>query len=119
MENKNQLGLISTIAGVVALVLSVIGLFGGFAFRGGWLALIAIVLGIIAIILASSSKKNGGKGTAGMVTGIIALIIGVVAGVCCIICNCAGYYAVTDAVYDAAGNLDELNDLYGELEDLY
>ncbi|MBQ8687727.1 MAG: hypothetical protein IJ512_04135 [Ruminococcus sp.] len=115
MENKNQLGLISTIAGVVALVLSVIGLFGGFAFRGGWLALIAIVLGIVAIVLSASSKKNGGKGNAGMVMGIIALIVGVIAGLCCIICNCAGYYAVTDAVYDAAGDLNELAGLYDEL----
>ena len=112
MNNNNQLGLISTIAGVVALILGVIGLIGGFWFRGGWLALVAIILGVVAIILASSSKKNGGNGTAGLVLGIIALVVGVIAGLCCIICNCVGYYSVLDAAYGAIDELSNLYDMY-------
>jgi hypothetical protein len=106
MNNNNQLGLISTIAGVVALVLAVIGLIGGFWFKGGWLALFAIILGVIAIVLASSSKKNGGSGTAGLVTGIIAIVFGAIVGIACIICTCSGYYAALDFASDLSNYYD-------------
>lgn len=113
MNNSNGMKTISMVCGLVSLLLSVIGLIVGFFARGGgWMALFGIILGIIAIVLSASAKKSGDGSSAGLVMGILGLVFGVIVGVSCLICQCAGYYVVTDAVYEAN---DALQDLYNDL----
>lgn len=114
--NKSTL---SMVLGLVSLLLALVGFFMQMGSKvGGWLALVALVLGVVAIIMSSGAKKeNGGQGgNAGLVMAIIGLVIAVIGGVSCIICNACGVY---DAVEILSNNADALNDLAAQLEDLY
>lgn len=122
MENKNSLSTIAMVAGLISMILALIGLIAGiFSRAGGWLALIALILGIVGIALGSSAKKNGGKGTAGLVMGIIGLVFSVIVGMSCIICNACNYYKALDVATSIYGDIDtkDLQDSLKELDDLF
>lgn len=117
MEN-NQKATISTICGIVSLV---VGIIGGITFGviGG---AIALVLGIVAIIMGVGAKKetNGAKGSAGMICGILGIVFGALFTLACVACGSEtggyGCYGTIGgpmcAVNDAE---DALNDIYGSL----
>ena len=82
------------VLGLISLVCAVISWFAIY-----WLCIIALILGIVAIVLASKAKKAcvaagqpTGKATAGFVCGLLGLIfgaIGCVIWISCVICASA------------------------------
>ena len=82
METNNELP--GQGAAVASLVLGIIAVVCWFF---GWSALVSVVLGIIGLVLAGSSKKagfTGGVRTAGFVLSLIGLIGGGIVFVACI-----------------------------------
>ena len=89
METNNELP--GQGAAVASLVLGIIAVVCWFF---GWSALVSVVLGIIGLVLAGSSKKagfTGGVRTAGFVLSLIGLIGGGIVFVACI--ACAGIFS--------------------------
>ena len=113
--NKSTL---SMILGLVSLLLGIVGFFVQIASKvGGWLAFIALICGIVAVVFSSAAKKEGGQGgNAGIVMGIIGIVISVIAGISCILCNACGVY---DAVEIAKNSAGDLSKALADLEDLY
>ena len=84
METNNKLP--GQGAAVASLVLGIISVVCWFF---SWSVIVSIVLGIIGLVLAGSSKKagfTGGMRTAGFVLSLIGLIGGAVFFVACIAC---------------------------------
>lgn len=84
METNNKLP--GQGAAVASLVLGIISVVCWFF---GWSVLASVVLGIIGLVLAGSSKKagfTGGMRTAGFVLSLIGLIGGAIFFVACIAC---------------------------------
>lgn len=75
----------SLACGIIGLVLSIIGLFFFYA------AIPALILGIVAVALASMSAKEEVPATGGMVTGILAIVFAGISIACVI--ACAGFLA--------------------------
>lgn len=87
MEGKN-LGIASLVCGILSLVL----MFFGYG------ALVGLILGVVAIILAINAKKKGyaeGMQKAGLVLGIIGTVLCGITFVACAIC--AGAIAAAGA----------------------
>lgn len=94
MEQKNNLGLIAMIIGIVSVVLSI---FGDAMTSNAVLAIIlvfvALAAGIVAMVLGVKARKDPtasrGMATAGMVTGIVGTVyagISVACVICCVAC---------------------------------
>lgn len=87
MEGKN-LGIASLVCGILSLVL----MFFGYG------ALVGLILGVVAIILAVNAKKKGyteGMQKAGLVLGIIGTVLCGISFVACALC--AGAIAAAGA----------------------
>lgn len=77
----------SLVCGIISLVASVV--FGWTAF----LALAALVVGIVGVVLAVNAKKqgySGGMQTAGLVLSIIGACLGGIVFISCVACICVG-----------------------------
>lgn len=94
MEQKNNLGLVAMIIGIVSVVLSI---FGDAMTSNAVLAIIlvfvALAAGIVAMVLGVKARKDPtasrGMATAGMVTGIVGTVyagISVACVICCVAC---------------------------------
>ena len=89
MEQKSNKGMISMVLGIIGLVLTVLALCTPISIFG---SIIGLVLGIVAIVMGVKGRKEGdGKGTAGLVTGIIAVVFGGIVTLCvgCALCTIA------------------------------
>lgn len=78
MEGKNQ-GIASLVCGII----SVVFMFFGYS------ALVGLILGVVAIILAVNAKKKGyteGIQKAGLVLGIIGTVLCAISFVSCVLC---------------------------------
>lgn len=120
MEQKNNLGMIAMIIGIVSVALSV---FGDAISVTGIVALIlifvALAAGIAAIVLSVKARKapatSRGMANAGLITGIIGTVFAGISAICvisCVIC-------VTSAVGTLAadGTLDSaLNELSNAIQ---
>ena len=96
MENKNGSvpGKGAAVASMVLVIIAVVLWFFGYS------AIVSVVLGIIGLILAGSSKKagfDGGLRTAGFVLSLIGLIGGAFFFIACVACvgtlGAAGVFA--------------------------
>ena len=111
------------VCGLLSLVLGVIG--GWFL----WPGIVGLVLGIVAIVMASMAKKqgySGSLGTAGFVTGILGVVFCGIFIACYAYCTCQvskTKNAIKDAFssssdYDYEDLEDSLKQLQDALEDL-
>ncbi len=94
METNNNLP--GQGAAVASLVLGIIAVVCWFF---GWSAIVSVVLGIIGLVLAGSSKKEGFTGgirTAGFVLSLVGLIGGGIFFVACI--ACAGLFGAAGLI---------------------
>jgi hypothetical protein len=99
MENNTNGSIPGNSAATASLVLGIIAV-GCWFF--GWSSALSVILGIVGLILASKSKKEGFTGgirTAGFVLSLIGLIGGSIFFVACVACvslfsaaNFASYY---------------------------
>lgn len=94
------------VLGLVSLVAAVLAIF--FPAKMGWLCIIGLILGIIAIVLSSKAKKAcvaanepTGAATAGFVCGLLGLILGAIA--CIVWISCAICVASVINELDNAG----------------
>ena len=73
--------------GIASLVLGIVGVVFLCSGMGSFLSLI---LGVVAIVLSSMSKRNfgsNGMATAGLVLGIISVVFGCIVFVACALCG--------------------------------
>ncbi len=94
MEQKNNLGLVAMIIGIVSIVLSIIGdATAEYIVMPIILVFIALAAGIVAMVLGVKARKDPtasrGMATAGLVTGIVGTVyagISVACVICCVAC---------------------------------
>ena len=96
------------VLGLVSLVCAALAIF--VPAKIGWLCIVALVLGIIAVVLGSKAKKAcvaanepTGAATAGFVCGLLGLILGAIA--CIVWISCAICVASVINELDNAGVL--------------
>ena len=89
MEGKNL-----AVGSLVCGILSLVCIFFGYG------ALVGLILGIVAIVLAVNAKKNGfedGMQKAGLILGIIGTVLCGITFVAC--ARCAGVLAAASSMY--------------------
>ncbi len=86
---QNSYGIASLVLGILAVVFLFTGM-GSF---------LSLIIGIVAIVMSSMSKRNfgpNGMATAGLVLGIISVVFGCIVFVACAVCGglaaCAGLF---------------------------
>lgn len=101
---------------IASLVCSIIGLVCAFF---GWGAILTLVLGIVAVVLAVKARKandeSKGMATAGLVMGIISIVLGGIV-VACVACAAACVGAAVGASGDAMNELNALAEEIGNLQ---
>lgn len=120
MEQKNNLGLIAMIIGIVAIVISIFG--GTLSKDNGTVALVlvfvALAAGIVGIVLGVKARKDPttskGMATAGLVTGIIATVWSGIS-VVCVICVVAFATSCASTLAGYASGNPELSSALSEL----
>ena len=123
-QGNNSMATVSTILGIVSLVVSIIG---GLTF-GVIGAVIGLICGIVALVLAINVKKetDNQKGQTGFICGLLGVIFAAVFAVGCSICGAGslgyGCYGCIGgscfAASDINGSTEDLQDALDALQKL-
>lgn len=114
---KSTAATVALACGISSIVLAVLGgiMFGAIA------ALIAVVVGIVAVVAGTNAKKetNGVKGNGGFVCGLLGLIFGLVFAAGCGICGCSDPtgYTCYGCVGGSCKATQDAKDIYNMLDD--